>query len=199
MNIELQQEKNMRQQTISLQHMIQCGMFAALTAAGAFIKITIPVQPFPMHFTLQIFFVLLAGFLLGSRLGAVSILCYLLVGLSGVPVFASGGGLAYLLRPTFGFLLGMVAAAYVTGKVTESFRRERFGGLLLASACGLLAQYLCGMIYFYFLSNYVIGVSVTWRLVLINCFFLTIGEDFILSLLAAVLAVRLLPMLRRMQ
>ena len=69
----------MKEKTLSLEQMVLCGMFAALTAAGAFIKISIPVQPFPMHFTLQIFFVLLAGFLLGRRLGGISIISYLAV------------------------------------------------------------------------------------------------------------------------
>lgn len=189
----------MRERTISMESMVLCGMFAALTAAGAFIKISIPVQPFPMHFTLQIFFVLLAGFLLGSRLGAVSILSYLMVGLAGVPVFAAGGGPAYLVRPTFGFLLGMVAAAYVTGVIAERLRSERFFCLLLAAACGLLAQYVCGMVYFYFISNFVIGMPVTWGIVLVNCFLLTIGEDFVLCILASILAMRLRPMLRKIK
>lgn len=189
----------MRQQSISLRQMVQCGMFAALTAAGAFMKITIPVQPVPMHFTLQIFFVLLAGFLLGSYLGAVSSLSYLLIGLAGVPVFASGGGPAYLLRPTFGFLLGMPAAAYVTGRIAKKLRSERFLSLFLASAGGVFAQYACGMLYFYLMSNYVLGVSVSWRLVVLNCFLLTIGEDLLLGMLAALLAGRLRPIFRRMQ
>lgn len=189
----------MQERAISLEDMVLCGMFAALTAAGAFIKISIPVQPFPMHFTLQIFFVLLAGFLLGSRLGGFSILSYLAVGLAGVPVFAAGGGPAYLVRPTFGFLLGMVAAAYVTGAVMERLRSERFSCFLLAASCGLLAQYGCGMVYFYLISNFLIGMPVTWGIVLVNCFLLTIGEDFVLCILASVLAMRLRPMLRRMR
>ena len=189
----------MKEKTLSLELKVLCGMFAALTAAGAFIKISIPVQPFPMHFTLQIFFVLLAGFLLGRRLGGISIISYLAVGLAGVPVFAAGGGPAYLVRPTFGFLLGMAAAAYVTGAVTEWIRSEKFFLLLLAGACGLLVQYICGMVYFYVISNYVIGMPVTWGIVFMNCFLLTIGEDFVLCILASVLAMRLRPMLRKMR
>ena len=81
--------------------------------SGAYIKINIPVQPFPMHFTMQFLFVLLAGFLLGARKGAICVGIYLAVGLSGIPVFAAGGGPAYLIRPTFGFLLGFVFAAWI--------------------------------------------------------------------------------------
>ncbi len=70
----------MRVKTRSMEETVLCGMFTALIAAGAFIKISIPVQPFPMHFTMQFFFVLLSGFLLGKRMGALSVLCYLAIG-----------------------------------------------------------------------------------------------------------------------
>ena len=88
-----------------------CGLFAALVAVGAFIKVVIPTGADTMNFTLQWFFVMLAAFLLGSRRAFTSVGVYLLIGLAGVPIFARGGGPAYLLRPTFGFLLGFLLAA----------------------------------------------------------------------------------------
>jgi hypothetical protein len=94
-----------RSQALTTREMAQIGLFTALIAAGAYIKINIPVQPFPMHFTMQFLFVLLAGFLLGARRGAICVGIYLAVGLSGIPVFAAGGGPAYLIRPTFGFCI----------------------------------------------------------------------------------------------
>ena len=129
------------------------GLFTALIAVGAFIKISIPVQPFPMNFTLQFFFVLLAGLLLGGKQAFFCVLTYLAVGLAGVPVFAAGGGPAYLLRPTFGFLLGFAAAAWVTGTVYARLRSRGFKmrWLFAASLCGFTVMYLCGMFYFYFL------------------------------------------------
>ena len=96
-----------------------CGLFAALVAVGAFIKVVIPTGADTMNFTLQWFFVMLAAFLLGSRRAFTSVGVYLLIGLAGVPIFARGGGPAYLLRPTFGFLLGFLLAAWVMGKVCE--------------------------------------------------------------------------------
>lgn len=176
-----------------------CGLFTALIAVGAFIKITIPVQPVPMHFTLQFFFVLLAALVLGSRRALASVCTYLVIGLCGIPIFATGGGLAYLLKPTFGFLIGFAAAGYATGCVHEWKRRTTFPWLLFASVWGLLADYLCGMVYFYVCSNYVLHVAVGWKLVFVNCFLLTVGEDFILCILAALLARRLIPVLERME
>lgn len=79
-------------------------LFAALTAVGAFI--TIPVPPVP--FSLQIFFAILAGALLGSRRGAISVAVYVLLGLCGLPVFTKGAGLSYIFQPTFGYLAGFI-------------------------------------------------------------------------------------------
>lgn len=175
-----------------------CGLFAALIAAGAFIKITIPVQPFPMHFTLQWFFVLMAGFLLGSRLAFSSVLAYLIVGLVGVPVFAAGGGPAYLIRPTFGFLLGFAFAAWAIGWLCEIMKPTKLWTMMVPATVGLLIYYLMGAVYFYFISNYVISMPVGWKVVLINCCLITIGEDFVLCLLAAMVAVRLRPRIWKM-
>lgn len=177
------------------------GLFAALIAAGAFIKITIPVQPYPMHFTLQWFFVLLAGLLLDKKLAAGSVGTYLLIGLLGVPVFAAGGGLGYLVRPTFGFLLGFFLAAYAMAWICEKMRKQTamtFWKLMIPAVAGLLIYYATGALYFYVISNYVIAMPVGWKLVLINTVLLTIGEDFILCVLAVMVAVRLRPVVVRM-
>lgn len=171
------------------------GFFTALIAVGAFIKISIPVQPFPMNFTLQFFFVLLAALLLGGRKALLCVLTYLAVGLVGVPIFAAGGGPAYLLRPTFGFLLGFAAAAWVTGTVCSRFRGFQMKALILSALCGFAAMYLCGMAYFYLLSNYVIHMPVTAWIVFVNCFLLTAGGDLLLCFLACAAAKQLRGMM----
>ena len=104
------------------------GLFTALIGVGAFLKITIPVQPVPMHFTLQFFFVLLAALLLGSKRAFASVLTYLVIGLCGIPVFATGGGPAYLLKPTFGFLIRICRRFYVTDVYMRSGKVHLFPG-----------------------------------------------------------------------
>ncbi len=180
-----------RRQDQAVREMAYCGLFTALIASGAFIKVSIPVEPFPMHITLQFFFVLLAGFLLGSRRGAFCAGVYLLIGLAGMPVFAAGGGPAYLVRPTFGFLLGFVFAAAVTGWLSEKKKRRNMAWNLFSAFCGMMAYYLSGIIYFYMISNYVIHMPVGWPVVLVNCFLLTVGEDSLLCVLAVLLVGRL--------
>jgi biotin transport system substrate-specific component len=104
-----------------LQLMAYASLAATLTAVGAYIHI--PLGPVPV--VLQNLFVLLAGLLLGSRWGAISIATYLLVGAIGFPVFSGArGGIAHLLGPTGGYLVGFLAAAYLTGYISEHFRNR---------------------------------------------------------------------------
>lgn len=175
-----------------------CGFFAALIAVGAFIRITIPVEPYAMHFTMQWFAVLAAGLLLGRKKAAMSVCVYLVIGLIGVPVFASGGGLAYLIRPTFGFLLGFALAAYLIGLVMERREKPSFSWMLVSSFAGLLAYYGVGILYFYFISNYVISMPVVWKVVLVNCCLLTIVPDAILCVLAVMACKRLNPSFQKL-
>jgi biotin transport system substrate-specific component len=84
-------------------------------------KVQVPFWPVPM--TMQTLVVLMLGMAYGAKLGAGTVIAYLLVGAAGFPVFAGtperGIGLAYMMGPTGGFLLGFVAAAWVTGVMAE--------------------------------------------------------------------------------
>ena len=99
---------NTKTKKLSTVSMVLCGMFAALVAIGAFIQIPVPYMD---YFTLQFFFVLLAGLILGADKGAISVGCYVLLGLVGVPIFAAGGGIGYIFRPSFGYLVGFIVSA----------------------------------------------------------------------------------------
>ena len=119
---------------------IGIGAFIAATALGA--QIVVPWIPVPM--TLQPLFVLLAGLLLGGRLGAMAMVGYLALGVSGAPVFSAGGaGLPWLLGPTGGYLLAFPAAALVAGGLAGG---PGSGILRLAGAsmAGLSVIYLGG-------------------------------------------------------
>ena len=82
-------------------NLMYCSLFTALIAVGAFIKIPIPVVPF----TLQFLFTTLAGLLLGSKMGAVSVIAYMVLGLVGLPIFSEGGGIWYVFKPSFGYIM----------------------------------------------------------------------------------------------
>lgn len=90
--------------------------FAILTAASA--KFSLPLPGTTVPFTFQPLAVLLAGALLGARLGAASQILYLSLGIFGIPVFFNQlAGPAYLLGPTGGYLIALPFAAYVTGRL----------------------------------------------------------------------------------
>lgn len=176
---------------------VYCGMFASLMAVGAFIKIMIPIGIWEVTFSLQFFFALLAGFLLGSGRGLAAVGVYLLIGLAGVPVFAHGGGLMYLMKPTFGFLIGFAAAAYVAGKIAESIPGGGYFKLLFAAFWGEMAYYLCGLVYYYLMFNFVVSKDIGIGIMeLMSVWFLsTVIPDFMLCVLAAGAALRLRPVI----
>lgn len=169
------------------QELVYCGIFTALIAVGAFLKVPVPVVPF----TLQFLFTMLAGLLLGGRLGAVSVGVYMFLGLAGLPIFTEGGGFWYLLKPSFGYIIGFCIGAYVTGKMVERARKLTIARYLLANFTGLAIVYGMGMVYYYVICNYVIDTPIgVWPLFL-YCFLLAVPGDICLCILAAFLAKRL--------
>lgn len=183
------------------QDVIYCGLFAALMTVGALIKIVLPIGVFEVTVSLQVFFALLAGFLLGARNGFLSILAYLIIGLIGVPVFAHGGGLGYLIKPTFGFLIGFAFAALFAGLLTNREKKPRFSRLVVAALVGEMAYYACGLIYYFIMFNFVLSGTVGIGIAkLFSMWFLsTVIPDTVICMLAAVLAYRLVPIMRKMQ
>lgn len=140
---------------ISTKEITLVSSFTALTAIGAFISI--PVGPVPI--TLQTLFVLLAGILLGPKLAAISQLLYVVLGLIGAPIFAGfSGGLQTVLKPSFGFLIGFIVAAYVIGKIKTS----NYKSLVLATFIGSVVIYLIGLPYMYFILNNVMNMHLTF-------------------------------------
>jgi biotin transport system substrate-specific component len=151
-------------------------------------------------FSLQFFFALLAGFLLGPKRGFAAVGVYLITGLLGVPIFAHGGGLGYLMKPTFGFLIGFAAAAAVCGFVAQKIGAADFKSYIFAAFCGEMVYYACGLVYYYFMFNFVVGRDVGIGFMeLISVWFLsTVVPDFVLCVMAALAAIRLRSLFNNM-
>lgn len=127
--------------TVRLRMTIYASLFAALTAAGAYLFI--PVGPVPI--VLQNMFVFLAGLLLGSRWGLASVAVYLLAGVCGLPVFAGGsGGIGRILGPTGGYLIGYLPAVFCIGKIVEKSARHALADII-AMVCGSIILYVFGI------------------------------------------------------
>ena len=189
-----QKTKQGIRQKIATRDMAMCALFTVLITAGAFIKIPVPVVPF----TLQFLFTMMAGLLLGGRLGACSVALYGVLGLIGLPVFAEGGGIYYLLKPSFGYIIGFGIASYVTGRMVERLEKISFGKVLAANLLGLAIVYGAGMSYYYVICNYVINSPIGLGALFLYCFLLAVPGDICLCFLAAKLTRRLKPALERM-
>lgn len=120
-------------------------LFSALTAIGALFSVPLPFSRVPI--TLQTLFTYMAGTLLGCYLGALSQLVYIIIGISGLPIFAGGkSGFTVLLGPTGGYLVGFVVAAYVIGKMTQVKKNPSLPWLLLCMMIGTVTIYTSGIV-----------------------------------------------------
>ncbi len=161
-------------------------LLAALMAAGAFLAI--PIGPVPI--VLQNMFVLLAGLLLGSRWGLASVAVYLLTGACGLPVFAGGlAGIARIVGPTGGYLMGYLPAVFITGYISEK-AEKRMGYDILAMICGTIVLYACGLTWLKILTG------MTWTKTLTVGMYPFLIGDAIKIAAAGVIAKALRPIVR---
>ena len=127
--------------SFSTRDLALAALFAALISAGALVSLPM-FGPVPL--TLQVLFVLLAGLVLGARLGALSVVAYLVVGLVA-PVYAQGAsGPGALVGPAGGYLVGFVVAACVVGAASERWEPRAFWPLLGIALVGLVPIYAFG-------------------------------------------------------
>ena len=172
-------------------------VFTVLMCVSAQITIPVPVIPF----TLQVTVAIVSGLLLGSRLGFLSQALYLFMGLMGLPVFAGGGGgIGYVLRGSFGYLVGFLFCALIGGFLADITDRRTNGvhvsyiRILLISLTALAVCYVFGITYLYFLSNYYTGYAGTKYSFVTTLAYGAlpfIGKDVVLCFLAAELTRRL--------
>lgn len=99
-------------------------------------RINIPLLPVPVTFQTLVVAALAAGF--GWRIAVATVVAYIVEGLLGLPVFARGGGIAYLFSPTFGFIVGMIPMAYIIGRAADAGLSRKpivlFGVMIAADA-----------------------------------------------------------------
>lgn len=131
-------------------------MFAALMAIGANITSWAPfLQVAGVPLSMQPFFAILAGLLLGSRLGSISMVVYMAIGMAGAPVFAQfKGGIAILFGSTGGFILSYIVTAYIVGKIVEKNDSPSLKDFMSASFAGIFVIYFIGTNYMYLAVNY---------------------------------------------
>lgn len=161
-------------------HLVFAALFTALIAVGA--QIRVPLGPVP--FTLQVPMVLLAGMMLGKKLGLISITAYIFIGLIGIPVFAGAGGLGSFVSPSFGFVLGFIPGVVITGLGGN----EYIGRMITFTLLGMAAIFICGVLYFSFIMTTVIGTPMSLMEILMAAVVPFLIKDVILAVLTVMFA-----------
>ena len=185
----------MEKKKIPVQKLVLTALFAALTAVGAWLRIPTPWSAF----TLQVLFVFLAGALLGPGYGALSQAVYVGMGLIGIPVFVNGGGPAYFLQPTCGFLLSYIPAAAVVGALCGGREAPGFWRIALACLAGLGVIYALGLPYMSLIVNVYMHGGMSLGDVLWSGMVIFLPYDAVKIVLTGLLARVLIPRLRRLQ
>ncbi len=98
-----------------------------------------------LNYIPQIPVVIFIASMLGAKIGLFSIILYISCGLAGFPVFASGGGLSYISRLGFGYILGFLTGTFITGKLLSIDINRK--SLIKAAILGVIAVHLTGIIY----------------------------------------------------
>lgn len=177
-------------------------MFAALMAIGANITSWAPFLVIGgVPITLQTFFCVLAGAILGAKRGAMAMTVYMLIGLFGAPVFARfSGGFSTVIAPTFGFILSFILAAYVTGLLIEKSTNRSIARFITATIIGMVINYVVGTNWMYAAfklwaeapEGFSYAMAWSWMLV-------PLPKDIILSVVAGVIAPRIYKALNEHQ
>lgn len=143
---------------MTIREITLAGLFAAITCVLTIVSIPLPFTPVPI--TLQVFGVVIAGAILGAKLGFLSQLTYLLIGLIGLPVYSNyGSGPAKLFGPTGGFIFGFVVAAFIIGLIIDktSFLKTnmliKYIIILFSMFIGVFIIYTLGVAQLMFVLN----------------------------------------------
>lgn len=180
-------QMNSKNKTI---YLTLCGLFASLTAVGAFLSIPLPFTPVPINLATIIVF--LAGGLLDAKYGTLAMVTYTLLGLCGAPVFsgfASGPGV--LLGPTGGYIVGYIICSLIIGLLLQHTPTPTFAKTVFAIMLGLFAIYALGTTWFMILTGNNLGSALTM------CVLPFLIGDALKIILSAILIIKLKPRLKR--
>ena len=149
----------------------------AFIALMAHVRVPLPFSPVPV--TGQTLAILLIGMLYGRYRALATVTLYLIEGIAGLPVFAGGAGLGYVLGPTGGYIIGFLFAAYLLGVFAEWGWDRRFGSAFAAMFLGSLVILTLGTMY--------LSAFMGLKPALVAGFLPFIGVDVVKSLIAATL------------
>ena len=161
-----------------------CSLFCSLIILGAYIRL-----PFPIPVTLQLLFTNTAALMLGKRWGWIPPLLYLALGLAGLPVFTTGGGVSSVLSLSFGYSVGFIPGALVAGMISDKGGSTR--SLALASLCNLSCVYLCATLHYLLLCNIYLAEDISITRAIYVCILPFIAADIAKLAVSIILASKL--------
>ena len=167
------------------------GLFCALICVGSYIKIPIPNLPI----TMQTFFVLMTGLVLPWKTAFFASISFMVLGLVGLPVFTSGGGIGYVFMPSFGYILGFIIAPTVMGFVLYQLKKNSFLLLLAVAFLGIIIIYIIGIAYFALIANVYNGQGRSFIWILQSTVVPFIPKEIISILAAALVSYKLRPLI----
>lgn len=166
-------------------------VFLCILIISAFTNVVIPITE--IAFTLQLLVVFLICYLLPLTDSMIILVAYIVMGLIGIPVFSAGGGIGYLVKPTFGYILGFVIMPIVMWLADKLPIKSDWLKSIVKGIIGLFVLYLIGTIYFCIVKNVYLNVDnkVTFVAALLACVIPFIPIDLIKMVLAIVIKRRL--------
>lgn len=185
---------------ISTLDLCYSAIFICLMAIGAnitfwFPLLAIPIAGVTVPISLQTFFSILAGFLLGKRVGTLAMVGYIGLGIVGVPVFAQmQGGPFVLFGYTGGFLMSFILVTYVTGYLTESRNELKLNNSLIISLVATFINYLIGVSYMYLAMNTWLGLEISYQTAWVSMIPFLI-KDIAFAFIAALVLIKVIDRL----
>ena len=170
-----------------IQDITLTALFAAIISVSGFVRI--PIGPVPL--TLQSQAILISSYCLGWKKGTVASLIYIALGLSGVPVFSSGGGPAYVLSPTFGFLAGFVICSAINGFLSKFNPGNNVLRTYFHMLFSMIFIYIPGLLWLLLILNIIADTPLKIETILKTGLFIPFSVDLIKNIPAAFIAARL--------
>lgn len=176
---------------IATKDLVKIALSIALIVVGSLIKIPIGIVPI----TLQMFMCFTITLLL-DRKAFIAIAIYIGMGLAGLPVFATGGGLSYVLMPTFGYLMGFLFGSIIVGFVLPLIKNKSFVNVLMLVLLYEFIVYLFGLGYWAILYTFIVNKSLSAYTLFVSGFAVFIPTDLFWCFLSSFIYKKLEPRLQ---
>lgn len=189
METNKEEKKNKKSHKNLIKDISIIATFLALLVVSTFIRIP---MPFGDYLTLQLEIVILIGFILGPTRALITTSLYVFMGLIGIPVFAAGGGISYIFRPSFGYMYGFIIASFVVGILSTKVKKMNILKSILIALLGIVLIYICGYIHKYIIYNfYLENESLPLKEIILSTMAFEVPKDLILGLLCGVISIKL--------